>query len=36
MAAELGGNKTDELVVLKYLEDALTWKEKKNYSVWFR
>jgi len=31
MAAELGEKKGDELVVLKYLEDSLTWKEKKSY-----
>ena len=31
MAAERGGKKALELVVLKYLEDSLTWKEKKNY-----
>lgn len=31
MAAERGGKKTHKLVVLKYLEDSLTWKEKKNY-----
>lgn len=36
MAAELGGKKADELIFLKYLEDSLRWKEKKNYSVWFQ